>query len=154
MHATPDDDDRATVTSVLSRDHRRLDDLFADAKRALAAGEVARAAEQFAAFREGLERHMAVEEQVLFPAFESLTGITAGPTRVMRAEHDQMRELLDAISSRLAQDAPGPQQTPLAELTALLYAHNGKEERILYPTTDHAAEAAGTLESLVEKLGL
>jgi hypothetical protein len=37
-------------------------------------------------------------------------------------------------------------------VTALLMAHNGKEERILYPATDHAARDAGTLDALVASL--
>jgi len=155
VQAAPEDDDRGTVTGVLSRDHRRLVAPVAHAKRALAAGAPALGAERFAAFRDGLERHMVAEEEVLFPAFESLTGMAAGPTQVMRNEHEQMRHLLGAIAARLDQEAEAPAHTtPLAELTALLYAHNGKEERILYPTTDRAASAAGTLESLVEKLAL
>lgn len=144
----------ATFTAILGQDHRRLDGLLADAKRALRAGEIARASELFSAFRDGLERHIVAEEEVLFPAFETLTGVTAGPTRVMRAEHANLRALLREIAERLAQHGHESLTTPLASLTALLYAHNGKEERILYPATDRAAGAAGTLAGLLEKLAL
>jgi hypothetical protein len=41
---------------------------------------------------------------------------------------------------------------PLASLTARIYAHNGKEERILYPATDQAARDAGALEDLVRRV--
>ncbi|MEB2345414.1 MAG: hemerythrin domain-containing protein [Deltaproteobacteria bacterium] len=143
-----------TVTDLFGRDHRRLDALLADAKRALAAGEPARATPLFTAFREGLERHIVAEEEILFPAFEELTGVTAGPTRVMCAEHVDIRKLLGEIASRLEQGSEGGYTTPLASLTALLYAHNGKEERILYPATDRAASSAGTLEALVAKIVL
>jgi iron-sulfur cluster repair protein YtfE (RIC family) len=148
--ATPD----PTVTDLLGQDHRRLDALLADGKRALTAGERERAAALFAAFRDGLERHIVAEEQVLFPAFESLTGVTDGPTRVMRAEHAELRKLLDEIAARVAHGGAGGLATPLASLTALLYAHNGKEERILYPATDRAASAAGTLAALVGRIEL
>jgi len=143
-----------TVTKILCRDHRRLDGLLADAKRSLAASELARAAALFAGFREGLERHIVAEEEVLFPAFETLTGMGAGPTRVMRAEHAEIRKLMSEIAARLAGGGAEGHTTPLASLTALLYAHNGKEERILYPATDRAASAAGTLASLVGRLVL
>ncbi|HEY8492702.1 MAG TPA: hemerythrin domain-containing protein [Myxococcota bacterium] len=157
----------ATITDLLSADHRRLDDLLADAKQALRAGEPARAVEPFTAFREGLERHIVVEEEQLFPVFEELTGIVNGPTGVMRSEHAELRRLLAEIAdgiARAAQDAAAASTgagdpshglaQPLASLTALLFAHNGKEERILYPATDRAAEAAGRLEALVAQIEL
>lgn len=143
-----------TTTELLGSDHRRLDTLLADAKRALAAGEPTRARPLFTAFREGLERHIVAEEEILFPAFEELTGMVGGPTQVMRSEHIDIRKLLEEIASRLEQGSEGGYTTPLASLTALLYAHNGKEERILYPATDRAASGAGTLEALVAKIVL
>jgi len=42
--------------------------------------------------------------------------------------------------------------TPLGALTARIYAHNGKEERILYPATDKAARDADALEALVQRI--
>lgn len=144
----------ATFTAVLGEDHRRLDGLLADAKRALRADEIERASALFSTFRDGLERHIVAEEEVLFPAFETLTGVAAGPTRVMRAEHAEIRALLREIAERLEHRGHERHTTPLASLTALLYAHNGKEERILYPATDRAASAAGTLGALLEKLAL
>ena len=42
--------------------------------------------------------------------------------------------------------------TPLAALTARIYAHNGKEERILYPMSDRLAREAGTLDDLLRRL--
>jgi iron-sulfur cluster repair protein YtfE (RIC family) len=143
-----------TLSDLFGRDHRRLDSLLADSKRALAAGETARAAPLFTAFREGLERHIVAEEEILFPAFEELTGVVAGPTRVMRAEHADIRQLLDEIASRMERGSQGGYTGPLASLTALLYAHNGKEERILYPATDRAASGAGRLEDLLAKIRL
>ena len=40
----------------------------------------------------------------------------------------------------------------LAALTALVYAHNGKEERILYPAIDREAGEAGVLDDLARRL--
>lgn len=150
----PDADAPGTVTELLGADHRRLDALLADAKRALAAGEPARARPLFTAFHEGLERHIVAEEEILFPTFEELTGMVGGPTQVMRSEHVDIRKLLEEIAERLEQGSEGGYTTPLASLTALLYAHNGKEERILYPATDRAASGAGRLEALLAKIVL
>jgi iron-sulfur cluster repair protein YtfE (RIC family) len=142
-----------SVTRILGLDHRRLDALLADAKRLLATGDVPRAAGRFAAFRSGLERHIVAEEEVLFPAFEALTGASAaGPIQVMRAEHVEIRRLLAEVSSALEAGGGERPTTPLAALTARLYAHNGKEERILYPATDRAARAADGLDALLRAL--
>jgi iron-sulfur cluster repair protein YtfE (RIC family) len=141
-----------TVAEIFGRDHRGLDGLLRDAERSLEAGQAARAAVIFSRFREGLERHIEAEEEILFPAFEELTGITRGPTGVMRTEHEEIRRLLKEVAARLqpASDAAAP----LAALTALLVGHNGKEERFLYPMIDRAAAEAGELEALVERIVL
>jgi len=39
-----------------------------------------------------------MEEEVLFPAFETRTGNTMGPTYVMRTEHEQIRALLQVMA--------------------------------------------------------
>jgi iron-sulfur cluster repair protein YtfE (RIC family) len=128
------------VTAVLSRDHRLLDSLLADVKRRLAARDLRAASADFSRFREGLERHMDAEEELLFPAFEALTGASGGgPTHVMRLEHAELRRLLSEVTGSLARGGGEGRVTPLAALTARIYAHNGKEERILYPASDRAA---------------
>jgi hemerythrin-like domain-containing protein len=42
-----------------------------------------------------------MEEKVMFPTFEEVTGMTQGPTMIMRMEHDQMRQLLNALQEDL-----------------------------------------------------
>lgn len=140
-----------TIAEIFERDHRGLDGLLGDAERSLEAGQRARAAVIFSRFREGLERHIVAEEEVLFPAFEELTGITRGPTEVMRAEHTEIRRLLREARAGLERAEAA---VPLAALTSLLAAHNRKEEGILYPMLDRVAREAGTLETLVERVAL
>jgi iron-sulfur cluster repair protein YtfE (RIC family) len=142
------------VTGLLGRDHQRLDGVLADVKQALRAADTARAAERFALFRGGLERHIVAEEEVLFPAFEAMPGAPVGPTHVMRSEHADIRHHMAEIAERLASGSPEGIATPLASLTALLFAHNGKEERILYPTIDRMAAAEGTLGEIVGRIEL
>jgi iron-sulfur cluster repair protein YtfE (RIC family) len=143
----------ATVSQLLGEHHRRLDGVLGEAKRALAGGDFATAAPLFAAFRAGLEAHIVAEEHVLFPLFESLTDSAGGgPTHVMRVEHAEIRKYLAEVTAGIAARAAAALSAPLAHLTAVLLAHNGKEERILYPATDHAARGAGELEGLVRAL--
>lgn len=142
-----------SVSQLLGEHHRRLDGVLGESKRALAAADFATAAPLFAAFRAGLEAHIVAEEHVLFPLFESLTDSAGGgPTHVMRGEHAEIRKHLAEVTHGLTRRSAAGLTTPLAHLTAVLLAHNGKEERILYPATDHAARAAGELEGLMERL--
>ena len=152
MLANPSREPAHSVTQLLGEDHRRLDSILADAKRCLCAGDLRRAAVRFAEFRSGLERHIVAEEEILFPAFESLTGSTDGPTRVMRMEHVELRRLMAEVAASLEGGGDETNAPPLAALTARIYAHNGKEERILYPATDRAALDAAILEDLVRRL--
>ncbi len=141
------------VTALLGVDHRRLDTVLADAKRSLAAGEVAAARARFGEFRAGLEHHIEAEEQILFPVFEDMIGAAqGGPTAVMRAEHGELRRLMAEVARGLDAVPEEGLTTPLAALTARIYAHNGKEERILYPMTDRLAREAGTLDELMLRL--
>ena len=55
---------------------------------------IMRGKECFEKFKFGLHRHIAWEEEILFPLFEEKTGMTdGGPTFVMREEHRQIKAL-------------------------------------------------------------
>ena len=60
------------IKNAMTDDHRRCDSIFA------------------------------VKEDLLFPAFESASGMTMGTTQVMRDEHIQMRVLICAARDALA----------------------------------------------------
>jgi iron-sulfur cluster repair protein YtfE (RIC family) len=137
-----------SITEYLSDDHSHCDDLFASAENAVAAGDWDSAAQAFAGFKAATLRHFDREEGVLFPAFEERTGMTGGPTAVMRDEHAQMRDVLDAMAAAVAsQDQPA--YLSLSEtLLMLMRQHNMKEERILYPMADQALEARDLIRAM------
>lgn len=138
------------ISDFLGPDHRRCDDLFEAAEAAVAAGDWARAREKFTAFAGAMDRHFAMEEDVLFPAFEARTGNQAGPPRVMRMEHGQMRELIremeDALARRDGEGFAGLSET----LLVLMQQHNLKEEQILYPMCDRVLADEG--DTLVARM--
>jgi hemerythrin-like domain-containing protein len=145
----------AGVSERLGADHRRLNDLLAATKRARAEGDTEAARRRFQAFREGLERHIEVEERVLFPAFETSSGTTPdGPTAGLRMEHRELRKLLAEVAAQLEQALPAGEAPILAVLEARLDAHNGIEERGVYPTVDRLARKTGTLANLVHRLAM
>ena len=125
-----------TIRDCLSSDHRACDAAFAATEQAVAAGKWDAARAAFETLREAMLAHLAAEEEILFPAFEARTGMSMGPTRVMRGEHAQMRELLEAAGEALvaqdAEDYAGNAET----LLILTQQHNMKEENMLYPMCD------------------
>jgi DUF438 domain-containing protein len=141
-----------SITAPLFQHHKHCDELFADAEEACANGDWAAGAQAFALLRDQLETHFTSEEELLFPAFESATGMTSGPTEVMRGEHRQMRDLLSqmhaALASRDSEEFGGSAQT----LLILMQQHNMKEENILYPMCDNVLGSSDVGASLVERL--
>lgn len=139
-----------TIESTLGSDHGRCDQLFTDAEAAVCDGDWARGAERFAAFNDAIERHFKMEEEVLFPEFESATGTTAGPTEVMRSEHVQMRGLLYRMAAALEQQDQDEYLGHSETLLILMQQHNAKEEQMLYPMADQVLgpKADGVLQSM------
>ena len=122
-----------TIREYLVADHKRCDDLFAQAETSASQQQWQDAMKYFQDFHAGLERHLQMEEIILFPEFERITGNTAGPTSMMRIEHQQMRLLTERMSFAVGQrdedDFLGHAET----LNILMQQHNLKEENILYP---------------------
>lgn len=130
-----------SLTQPLHDHHKHCDELFADAESAAHEGNWSRCAESFGRFQCELEAHFATEEQVLFPAFESATGMSGGPTQMMRMEHAQMRELIGQINSALAAKNVDGFTGGVETLLVLMQQHNMKEENILYPMCDRSLQA-------------
>ncbi len=141
-----------SVTGYLQADHDRLDAIALEVDGLAAGGSFAEALRRFGEFACGLGWHIDVEEQVLFPAFEEKTGMTRGPTTVMRAEHVDIRERMRRVTAALEASDAAATKAALGELTALLGAHNMKEERMLYPMTDRALGSAEAQEALVRRI--
>jgi iron-sulfur cluster repair protein YtfE (RIC family) len=130
-----------TLTEPLHRHHKHCDDLFADAEAAVASGDWTLAENALTSFHTELETHFRTEEEVLFPAFESATGMTAGPTQMMRHEHAQMRELLEQMKGALAKHDKEGFAGAAETLLIFMQQHNMKEENILYPMCDRSLAA-------------
>lgn len=126
------------LTAPLVDHHRTCDDLYATAEAAAHAGRWDECGLAFRRFRAEMEAHFSAEEEALFPVFEQATGMAGGPTRVMRIEHAQMRELMAEMAAGLdGQDLnrfAGEGET----LLVLMQQHNMKEQNILYPMCDRS----------------
>ena len=134
-----------TIGEALAWDHDRLEALEAAAFEARAAGDFPAAFDLYAEFATGLRRHIGFEEELLFPAFEAASGMppSAGPTAVMRAEHEEIVDLLDQIADRIG-DAAEPLDSLRRKFHAIMGDHNFKEEHVLYPGTDQLLGSQGS----------
>ena len=140
----------STILEFLGSDHHACDDLFASAEAAVAQKNWDSARSLFGQFQAAMAHHLAMEEDVLFPAFESRTGTTSGPTEVMRMEHAQMRDLLQEMAKAIA---AGDQDGYLGlseTLNMLMQQHNLKEENMLYPMSDRIL--AGERDRLIREM--
>ncbi|AYH43194.1 hemerythrin domain-containing protein [Azoarcus sp. DN11] len=140
------------ITSLMTDDHRSCDQTFARAETAAAKGKWDEASAAFEQFAAEMENHFDAEESLLFPKFEAATGMTEGPTKVMRGEHAEMRSALarmrDALANKDGDDYAGESET----LLILMQQHNMKEENILYPMCDSHLGGSDVAAGLSERL--
>lgn len=140
----------STIVEFLGSDHRACDDLFAAAEAAAAQKNWDSARSLFERFQAAMAHHLAMEEKVLFPAFESRTHNSTGPTHVMRIEHEQMRELLQEMMRAVAESSQDRYLGLSETLNMLMQQHNLKEENMLYPMSDQVlgAEQDGLIHAM------
>ena len=128
----------AGPSAFFTEDHRACDEAWAKVEEATDAEDASAAQAAFRAFDSATRRHLEVEERLLFPAFEAATGMSSGPTTVMRMEHQRMRGVLDQMA------AAGGNLGALADLgdtlLMLTQQHNVKEEGMLYRMCEDALE--------------
>ena len=121
----------STIKEYLTNDHRRCDEIFASMEDA-ANKSLSDAKEITQNFIDASEHHFQMEERVMFAEFEQKTGMTEGPTSMMRHEHAQMRtlmkQLMDALEANDKDRYFGSSET----LMILMQQHNMKEEQMLY----------------------
>lgn len=134
------------IVTKMQVQHRHCDELLAQAEAAARREDWTACAAASAAFVADTGAHLALEENGLFPAFEKATGMSGGPTQMMRIEHAEVRDLMEglneALTARNAADFVGCCET----LLILLQQHNMKEENVLYPMCERAVpEFAGQL---------
>ena len=128
------------ISQILPNHHKHCDQLFVAAEDAVQRGDWSAADSAVAHFEAQMAAHFAAEEEVLFPAFEEATGMTGGPTEMMRYEHEQMRGLLTQLAASCAARDADSYGGVAETLLTLLQQHNMKEENILYPMCDQALE--------------
>jgi len=142
-----------TISSMFDKDHERLDALF-KSFQTLKRTDFLKAKNAFLEFKAGLQRHVAWEEEVMFPLWEKKSGMTGGgPTIVMRNEHREIGDCMESLARKI--QAQNPETDREEEiLLDLLDRHNMSEEEVLYPEMDHliSAEERETAFRAMEKI--
>lgn len=132
-----------SIQDFMAGDHRFCDGFYAQAQEAAARGQWEQATSAFERFQSLVHQHFCAEEHVLFPAFEESTGMSMGPTQVMRGEHQQLRALMDAALAGLHQRDADEFSGHAETLFLMLQQHNAKEENVLYPMCDQRLGGMG-----------
>ena len=122
----------STIKEFLTTDHSRCDEIFASMEEA-ADKSLEDAIVICKEFMEATEHHFQMEERVMFLEFETKTGMTQGPTQMMRHEHNQMRQLMKDMLNALEIGNKDKFFGYSETLMILLQQHNMKEEQMLYP---------------------
>ncbi len=140
----------STIKNFLATDHHHCDDFFAAAEAAAAGRNWTSAESSFLLFRDALQHHFTMEEEVMFPSFEDRTGSSMGPTQMMRMEHSQMKELLEQMERGVASRDTDAFLGDCETLLIIMQQHNIKEEQMLYPMADSAL--AGEREAVIGRM--
>lgn len=133
-----------SATDILKHEHQVILLVLDGAERTAAAGDcmdLDLVAQMVDFFRNFADRcHHAKEEGYLFPLLiERGLPRDEGPVHVMLTEHDQGRAHVRAIAAEVEQPTEADKQViaaHLAEYVALLRAHIGKEDNVLFPLAD------------------
>jgi len=107
---------RGRLYKLMAGDHARLDNLLAEAAK----GAGAASTESYRRFREGLLRHISIEEKILLPAVQRHRGGAPLPlAEKLRLDHGALAALMMLP----------PSVSPFRAVRAVLDAHNPLEER-------------------------
>lgn len=137
------------IGKVFAHDHRRLEEALDTSEACVGAGQWEAAEAAFSEFRRGIEQHMAIEEQELFPAVEA--GAETALTATLRKGHRDLRVFFDELNDALeAHD--GEEFGHIARtMKALLARHDEKEEAELYPAAQ--ARLGERAAAVIRQLG-
>ncbi len=139
-----------SIKTFLGADHKSCDEVFADTENAIVGGDWKLAGELFEKMSADFLRHFQMEEEVLFPEFEEKSGMSCGPTMVMRLEHEQMKQALGRMRDEVANQNKDMALGVCETFNILVQQHNSKEEMILYMMADNIL--ASSSDGIVDRM--
>lgn len=141
-----------SIGSYLERDHARCDALLRTTQQSVRGADWRQARLDMAAFQHALERHLLIEERILYPAFERAIGRAVSPTAAMRGEHLRIRAVAQRLSDTVLARDMGSFVQHAESLLLTLHQHSEKEEGVLYPMIERvlarsSAELVGAMRA-------
>ena len=97
-----------------------------------------------------LKRHIALEEEVLYPAYESAPHAPQGPTTALREEHSTIIRMIQDMAPVIKSRNSEHLLECLAHLENQMIKHHEKEEDIFLPMASHILNASH--DELLRKL--
>jgi len=140
------------VSVYMTAKHREIDHKFIDAERAVAQNNWVEANRLWDEFSRELDLHMRAEEAILFPEFEQETGMTNGPTMILKLEHRQIYSLISKLKQSLQKQNRIEYQNFYKLLAKLMHQHNTREEQIIYPLSAQTLPDTGVIIDRIEQL--
>ena len=120
------------IRDFMTQDHQRLDQALKDFA-GISTNDPTLKMELFHRVRAVLERHMAWEEEILFPCIERRSGMhMPGPSALVQFQHQRIKALLEKLSVQIVNKEKEVDESQEA-LIALLTLHAEEEEKVLYP---------------------
>ena len=132
-----------SIKQLMSEDHNHCDELLIEAENDVVNKNWLAAETALNNFINATLDHFRHEETVLFPAFEQATGMSSGPTEMMRHEHEQLRQLINDLKKTLEEQHQDSYLSTSETLLIFIRQHNMKEEQVLYPMIEQSCSQDG-----------
>ena len=115
----------------MANQHRQIGSLAGVLSRALGGTDTRAGRSAFARFRDAIAAHMALENEVHFPALHGLhPELEADLTRLAR-EHDGFHRELDVLAQGIERGDLGSSARRLDDFVGRFEAHETREERLM-----------------------
>lgn len=121
------------IFSYMSQDHARCMDQFDLVCDYVGAGDWQRATEEVKELAVALNRHIHIEEELIFSAVLSLVNSPDVPASLMRTEHARLIGYIDHLAAAVFQQQAAEFSKFSAMFKVLLQLHFDKEHGRFYP---------------------
>lgn len=131
-----DDVEASDLEDLLTRDHARIDRLFATALHHVNAGDMEAALPIFGEYAKRLRMHVEAENEIVVPVLDLPRSARGDdPTSIMLREHDEIVEHTVMIEEMVAEgmDDAGMLAPFFAIISGQLAKHEWREENNLFP---------------------
>lgn len=149
----------STITSFLMADRMLCERLFQRADSAVRRRSWMMASFAIVRFGRALNKHLAMEEAVVFKALEQYTSDARKPVAAMLLEHRRLRQFADSAATAIRRRKARDFMSAASSLRLMMQEHSAKEEGIVLRMADHLLRPAArflveAMQSLEMRAGM